>query len=85
MTPSRQGSARHRAGTPAAADDAAQAGKLPQSERVLAKGYEILCTASSEDELLLQILGEQDGKKFKSVNDDDALPPQVLYIYHSQS
>ena len=58
----------------AAADDAAQAGKLPQSERVLAKGYEILCTASSEDELLLQILGEQDGKKFKSVNDDDALP-----------
>ena len=28
----------------------------------------------SEDELLLQILGQQDGKQFKSVNDDDALP-----------
>ncbi|MBR5538061.1 MAG: molecular chaperone HtpG [Clostridia bacterium] len=58
----------------AAADDAKQAGKLPQSERILAKGYEILCVQSSEDELLLQILGQQDGKQFKSVNDDDALP-----------
>jgi len=58
----------------AAADDANQAGKLPQSERILAKGYEILCVQSSEDELLLQILGQQDGKQFKSVNDDDALP-----------
>lgn len=58
----------------AAAEDAAQAGKLPQSERIAARGYEILCASSSEDELLLQILGEQDGKKFKSVNDDDALP-----------
>ncbi len=58
----------------AAADDAVQAGKLPQSERIAAKGYEILCVSSSEDELLLQILGEQDGKQFKSVNDDDALP-----------
>ena len=58
----------------AAADDAQRAGKLPQSERVLAKGYEILCVQSSEDELLLQILGQQDGKQFKSVNDDDALP-----------
>ena len=58
----------------AAAEDAVQAGKLPQSERILAKGYEILCVTSSEDELLLQILGQQDGKSFKSVNDDDALP-----------
>jgi len=58
----------------AAADDAVQAGKLPQSERVLAKGYEILCVQSSEDELLLQLLGQQEGKQFKSVNDDDALP-----------
>ena len=58
----------------AAADDAEKAGKLPQSERILAKGYEILCVTSSEDELLLQILGQQDGKSFKSVNDDDALP-----------
>lgn len=58
----------------ASAEDVAQAAKLPQSERVLEKGYEILCLTSSEDELLLQILGEQDGKSFKSVNDDDALP-----------
>ena len=58
----------------AAAEDAVQAGKLPQSERILAKGYEILCVQNSEDELLLQILGQQDGKLFKSVNDDDALP-----------
>ena len=58
----------------AAAEDAVQAGKLPQSERILAKGYEILCVQNSEDELLLQILGQQDGKPFKSVNDDDALP-----------
>jgi molecular chaperone HtpG len=58
----------------AAAEDASQAGKLPQSERVLAKGYEILCVQTSEDELLLQLLGQQDGKQFKSVNDDDALP-----------
>ncbi|MBR6574075.1 MAG: molecular chaperone HtpG [Clostridia bacterium] len=58
----------------AAAEDASQAGKLPQSERILAKGYEILCVQNSEDELLLQILGQQEGKPFKSVNDDDALP-----------
>ena len=58
----------------AAAEDASQAGKLPQSERILAQGYEILCVQNSEDELLLQILGQQEGKPFKSVNDDDALP-----------
>ncbi len=58
----------------AAAEDAAQAGKLPQSERIAAAGYEILCVSSSEDELLLQILGQQGDKPFKSVNDDDALP-----------
>ncbi len=48
--------------------------KLPQAERILAKGYEILCLTEEEDEFVLQALREQDGKQFRSVDADDALP-----------
>ena len=48
--------------------------KLPQVERILDKGYEILYCTEDVDDFVMKALEEQDGKKFKSVNDDDALP-----------
>jgi molecular chaperone HtpG len=48
--------------------------KLPQVERILDKGYEILYCTEDVDDFLMKALGEVDGKKFKSVNDEDALP-----------
>ena len=48
--------------------------KLPQVERILDKGYEILYCTEDLDDFVMKALEEQDGKKFKSVNDDDALP-----------
>ncbi len=48
--------------------------KLPQVERILDKGYEILYCTEDVDDFVMKALDEQGGKKFKSVNDDDALP-----------
>ena len=48
--------------------------KLPQVERILDQGYEILYCTEDVDDFVMKALEEQDGKKFKSVNDDDALP-----------
>ena len=48
--------------------------KLPQVERILDKGYEILYCTEDVDDFLMKALGEIDGKSFKSVNDEDALP-----------
>ena len=48
--------------------------KLPQVERILDKGYEILYCTEDVDDFLMKALAEVDGKKFKSVNDEDALP-----------
>ena len=48
--------------------------KLPQVERILDKGYEILYCTEDVDDFVMKALEEQDGKKFKSVADDDALP-----------
>ena len=48
--------------------------KLPQVERIRDKGYEILYLTQDVDDFVMQALGEIDGKKFKSVNDEDALP-----------
>ena len=47
---------------------------LPQVERILDKGYEILYCTEDVDDFVMQSLGEIDGKKFKSVADEDALP-----------
>ncbi len=58
----------------AAGENAAQLGKLPQAERILAAGYEILYLTEEVDEFVMQMLGEEEGKPFKSVGDDDALP-----------
>jgi molecular chaperone HtpG len=48
--------------------------KLPQVERILDKGYEILYCTEDVDDFVMKALAEIDGKKFKSVNDEDALP-----------
>ena len=48
--------------------------KLPQVERILDKGYEILYCTEDVDDFVMKALGEMDGKAFKSVNDEDALP-----------
>ena len=48
--------------------------QLPQVERIRDKGYEILYLTQDVDDFVMQALGEIDGKKFKSVNDEDALP-----------
>ncbi len=58
----------------ACADSAEKAAKLPQAERILEKGYEVLYLTEEVDEFVMQVLGELDGKKFKSVSDPDALP-----------
>ena len=43
-------------------------------ERILDKGYEILYCTEDVDDFVMKALGEIDGKQFKSVNDEDALP-----------
>ena len=48
--------------------------KLPQVERILDKGYEILYCTEDVDDFVMQALGEIDGKKFMSANAEDALP-----------
>lgn len=58
----------------AAAETVEKAKKLPQAERVLDAGFEVLYLVEEADEFVLQALGELDGKPFKSVSDEDALP-----------
>lgn len=58
----------------AAGENEAQLAKLPQTERILDKGYEIFWCTDDVDEFVMQFVGEYKGKKTKSVNDDDALP-----------
>jgi molecular chaperone HtpG len=58
----------------AAGESAQKISKLPQAERILSRGYEILCLTEEVDEFLIQTLQEYEGKKLKSVNEDDALP-----------
>ena len=56
------------------AESVEQAARLPQAERILDKGYEILYLTEEVDEFVMNTLGEVDGKALKNVNDDDALP-----------
>ncbi len=58
----------------AAGETAERIAKLPQTERIAASGYEMLYLTDEIDEFTLQVLAEQEGKAFKSINDDDALP-----------
>ncbi len=44
---------------------------LPQTEPVKDKGYSILYMTDEVDEFVINMLGEVDGKQFKSVNDKD--------------
>ena len=48
--------------------------KLPQVERILDKGYEILYCTEDVDDFVMKGLREIDGKEFKSVTEEDALP-----------
>jgi molecular chaperone HtpG len=43
-------------------------------ERILDKGYEIFYCTEDVDDFVMRALDEIDGKKVKSVNDEDALP-----------
>ena len=58
----------------AVSDSPAKAAGLPQSERILDKGFEIMYLTEEVDEFVMQTLMEFGGKKLKSVNDEDALP-----------
>ena len=58
----------------AAGENSANLAKLPQTEIILDKGYEIFWCTDDVDEFVMQFVAEYDGKKIKSVNDDDALP-----------
>ena len=56
------------------ADSVENAAKMPQAERVLKAGYEVLYLIVDEDEIVLQMLENVDGKNFVSVSSDEALP-----------
>ena len=58
----------------ACGESAEKIAKLPQVERILDKGYEILYCTEDVDDFVMKALEELDGKKFKSVSDEDALP-----------
>ena len=58
----------------ACGEDAAKIARLPQAERILDAGYEILYLTEDVDEFCMQVLAEYDGKTLKSINAEDALP-----------
>ncbi len=58
----------------ASGESVEKAASLPQAERILDKGYEILYLTQDVDEFVLQALENQSGKQFKSISAEDALP-----------
>ncbi len=58
----------------AVADTVEKAAALPQAERILEAGYEVLYLISEEEELVLQSLADLEGKEFLSVAEERALP-----------
>ncbi len=58
----------------ACGESAARIARLPQTERILEKGYEILYLTEEPDQFVMNALGEWDGKPLKAVTDEDALP-----------
>lgn len=55
----------------ASGDSTEKIDKLPQTELIKDKGYEILYLTDDIDEFVLQVLHEYDGKEFKSVSAED--------------
>ncbi len=55
----------------AAAESVARAKQLPQTEQVIAKGYDILCLSEEADEFCLRMLPNFDGKEFCDVAGKD--------------
>ena len=55
----------------ACGDSVAKIDNLPQTEQIKDKGFGILYMTDEVDEFVINMLGEIDGKKFKSVNDKD--------------
>ena len=56
------------------ADSVEHASKMPQAERVLKAGYEVLYLTVDEDEIVLQMLENAYDKPFVAVASEDALP-----------
>ncbi len=56
------------------AESVEKAQRLPQVERILDAGFEVLYLTDDVDEFVVNVVGEMDGKAFKSVSDGDALP-----------
>lgn len=57
----------------AGGEDIAKIDKLPQTEVIKKKGWEMLYLTDNIDEFAIQALREYEGKQFKSVNDDEEL------------
>lgn len=57
----------------ATGDKAEKIAALPQTERLLKEGYEILYLTDSIDEFVLKVIEEYEGKKFKSASAKDAV------------
>jgi molecular chaperone HtpG len=55
----------------ATADNVKHAMSLPQCEEVRSRGYELIYLTSALDEMVIETLAEQDGKKFCNVVTDD--------------
>ena len=56
----------------AAGDSLQHVLKLPQTEKVAEKGFDILCLTDDVDEFALRVMREYDGKSFLSVSDPSA-------------
>ncbi len=56
----------------ACGDSAERIARLPQTEAVLDKGYEVLYLTDDVDEFALMVLNEYEGKGFKNVSAEDA-------------
>ena len=56
------------------ADSVEKAKNLPQAERILNAGFEVIYLTGEEDEFVFQMLADIDGKAFLSVSDEKALP-----------
>lgn len=57
----------------AAGESAERIARLPQAERILHNGFEVLYLTDEVDEFVIQVLENHDGVAFKNVNDEDAL------------
>ena len=58
----------------ASGQETEQLKKLPQAERILDKGYEILYMTDDMDDFVVQLLVGYNDKLLKSINSEDALP-----------